>query len=294
MPGYTPTAAQTKREPFPPDTWLKLSAGVTHLVDFHTVLIPEGGQWVHDIVLPGNKYPTAVPCVGKDAGCPVCSYNASMEKADRYKSGLRHFCIASVLGEFREGAFTKYPAPKTGLVEKRSGFWDALALAEQRAAHPDELEDAEALEQDWRKWHVKVTISESRPITYTLEPRKPTDRLPLYPLSEGVLARYMALAERLMTPWDNVDGLLKRVREHQDEPTAPRSTDLSTSPTVKPLISDSKHWSQVDESLQTFWKTMRAMGVQPVKVLEYLGVKDLLHYPDSMEDAVAQVTAKLF
>ncbi len=61
-----------------------------------------------------------------------------------------------------------------------------------------------------------------------------------------------------------------------------------------PPIPAGKHWSQVDESLQTFWKTMRAMGVQPVKVLEYLGVKDLLHYPDSMEDAVAQVTAKLF
>ncbi len=65
-------------------------------------------------------------------------------------------------------------------------------------------------------------------------------------------------------------------------------------PIAKPPIPAEKHWSQVDESLQMFWKTMMAMGVKPVKVLEYLGVKDLLHYPESMEAAVAQVTAKLF
>ncbi len=215
MPGFDPKQTQKKTyEKLPQDTFLRLEQDKTHIVRFLTAVLPcTEGQWIHRVKLPKSNIPAAVPCTGKDT-CAICAHNEGLAKDDpkRIPSGSRWVALAANLGYIEGGKFWKHKEPLVGIVDKGQGFWLALDSLERSVSIANELEpDKKLLPQDWREWYVKLTISGGSKPDYAMVAIPHSDKFPLWECPVDVLDRYEGLVARVLKPWDDVPGMLKRL-----------------------------------------------------------------------------------
>jgi len=217
MPGYAADEQAREKFKWPADTWLKLHAGRTVLLQIHTNFMPENtrGLWRHDVMLPRHDKPSPVPCPGND--CPLCAYNREKGKdaTGKYPFPSRRvgFAIGSIHAEIQANKWVWLDPLEQGLIEKGPEFWATLTAAETNANQPDELEpDKPLLERDWTQWLIKMECTSNGIKAKAVAPRS---QHPLWDMPADRVTYYLELYELRCKPWDDLDGLLQRILARQ-------------------------------------------------------------------------------
>ena len=217
MPGYAADEQVKEKFTWPADTWLKLHAGRTVLLQIHTNFMPENtrGLWRHDVMLPKHDRPTPVPCPGN--GCPLCAYNREKGKdaTGKYPFPSRRvgFAIGSIHAEIQAGKWVWLDPLEQGLIEKGPEFWATLTAAETNANQPDELEpDKPLLDRDWTQWLIRLECTNNGVKAKAVAPKP---QHPLWDMSADRVTYYLGLYELRCKPWNDLDGLLQRVLTRQ-------------------------------------------------------------------------------
>jgi len=217
MPGYAADEQVKEKFTWPADTWLKLHAGRTVLLQIHTNFMPENtrGLWRHDVMLPKHDRPTPVPCPGN--GCPLCAYNREKGKdaTGKYPFPSRRvgFAIGSIHAEIQAGKWVWLDPLEQGLIEKGPEFWATLTAAETNANQPDELEpDKPLLDRDWTQWLIRLECTNNGVKAKAVAPKP---QHPLWDMPADRVTYYLGLYELRCKPWNDLDGLLQRVLTRQ-------------------------------------------------------------------------------
>jgi len=220
MPGYAADEQVKEKFTWPADTWLKLHAGRTVLLQIHTSFMPEDtrGLWRHDVLLPKHDRPTPVPCPGRSGeNCPLCQYNLQKGRDDKGKfpfpSRRVGFAIGSIHGEWQKGKLIWFEQPEQGLIEKGPEFWNTLKALEDSVSTPDELEpDKALLLPDWTLWFIGLECTDSG---VKAKAYAPSSQHPLWDMPADRVTYYLELYELRCKPWNDLDGLLQRVLTRQ-------------------------------------------------------------------------------